>query len=109
MLTSSLNRNWFQIILWWEIRRILYNLIMYFAGLLSFYICYISIPLIYLLMGLAFNVVYTFGWIIELSIIKKHEDAERIKFRRYAFIGYLALSVMSVLGVALFLLSFAIF
>ena len=79
MLTSSLSRNWFEIILWWEIRRIPYNLIMYFAGLLSFYVGYISIPLIYILMGLAFNVIYTFGWIIELSIIKKYEDAEQIK------------------------------
>ena len=104
MRASPPDRNWFAIILWWEIRRIPYKLIMYFAGLLSFYICYISIPLIYVLMGLAFNIIYTFGWIIELSIIKKHEDEERIKYRRYSFIGYLVLSVLSVFGTALFLL-----
>lgn len=104
MLASYLNKNSFGVILWWEIRRIPYNVIMYFAGLLSFYISYISIPLIYILIGLAFNVIYTLGWIIELLIVQKDENNERIKYRRNVFLGYLALSVLFVFGIALLLL-----
>jgi len=98
------DRNWFEVILWWELRRIPYNLIMYFAGLLSFYIGYISIPLIYVSMGLAFNIIYTFGWIFELLIIRKGEGEKRIKYPTYIFVGYLVLSVLIVFGVALFLM-----
>ena len=42
--------------------------------------------------------------IFELLIIRKHEYEERIKYRKYSFIGYLALSVLFVLGAALFFL-----
>ncbi len=99
------HRNWYEIILWWELRRIPYNLIMYFAGLLSFYISYVSIPLIYVLMGLAFNIVYTFGWIFELLIIRKEDGEKRIKYPKYIFVWYLVLSVVIVFGVALFLMT----
>jgi len=98
------HRNWYEIILWWELRRVPYNLIMYIAGLLSFYISYISIPLIYVLMGLTFNIVYTFGWIFELLIIRKEDGEKRIKYPKYIFVGYLVLSVLFVFGLALFLL-----
>ncbi len=35
---------WYQSILWWEIRRIPYNVIMIISGLLSFLIGAVSIP-----------------------------------------------------------------
>lgn len=102
-VTSS-NRKWYEIILWWEIRRVPYNIIMYIIGLLSFYIGYVTIPLVYLIIGLALNVIYTLGWIIELMIIRRMENkGSKIKYPRYAFVSYLTLSALLVFGIAILL------
>lgn len=102
---TNVNRKWWEIILWWEIRRIPYNIIMYFVGLLSFYICFVTIPLIYLIIGLALNVIYSFGWIIELIYIKRKEkESWKLKYPKYALITYLIFSIAFVLGFALYLL-----
>ena len=102
---KSIDRKWWEIILWWEIRRIPYNLIMYFIGLLSFYICFVTIPLVYLVIGLLLNVIYTFGWIVELVYVNRQNNENRkFKYPKYAFITYLILSIMLVLGFAMFLL-----
>jgi len=101
---TKTNRKWWERILWWEIRRIPYNIIMYFVGLLSFYIGYITIPLIYIMIALGLNVIYTFGWIIELLFVSKLKNENRkIKYPQHTFISYLTLSALFVLGVAILL------
>jgi len=100
---SNPQRKWYQVILWWEIRRIPYNIIMYLTGLLSFYICFVTIPLIYLLIGLLLNIIYTVGWIFELIFVNKFKEQKRLNYPMYAFISYLILSAFFILGFAVFL------
>lgn len=101
----STNRKWYEIILWWEIRRIPYNIIMYFAGILSFNIGYVTIPLVYIVIGLALNGIYTLGWIIELLLISRLKNEKRkIKYPQYTFVSFLTLSALFVFGIAILLL-----
>lgn len=103
-LTKS-ERKWHEIILWWEIRRIPYNIIMYFIGLLSFQIGYVTIPLVYLIIGLGLNVLYTLGWIIELLVINRLDEKERkINYPKYALLFYLTFSTLIVFAIPILLL-----
>jgi hypothetical protein len=102
---TKTKRKWHEIILWWEIRRIPYNIIMYFIGLLSFQIGYVTIPLVYIIIGLGLNVLYTLGWIIELLFINRLKDKDRkIKYPRYAFLSYLTFSTLIVFAIPILLL-----
>jgi len=102
---TDAGRKWYQIILWWEIRRILYNISMYFVGVLSFYICYVTVPFIYVLIGFLLNIFYTFGWISELIFIHTQSNEElKLKYPKYAFLTSLLLSSLFVLGIAIFIL-----
>ena len=102
---TNANRRWYEIIFWWEFRRIPYNIIMYFVGYLSFYIGFVTIPLVYLVIGLALNIIYTFGWIIELLFINRGQNENRkLKYPKFAFVSYLILSSLFVFGVAILLL-----
>ena len=99
------NRRWYEIILWWELRRTPYNVIMYFIGLLSFKIGYVTIPLVYIIIGLGLNVLYTFGWMIELLFINRlKEENRRLKYPQYAFISCLTLSTLIVFAIPILLL-----
>jgi hypothetical protein len=97
------DREWYEIIIWWELRRVPFNIIMYFIGLASFYIGYVTIPLLYLVIGLILNIGYAFCWIIELAVIKKHDATTKMKYPRIAFFSYLTISTAIVFGFALFL------
>ncbi|CAN5704743.1 hypothetical protein BH11BAC3_BH11BAC3_25770 [soil metagenome] len=102
---TTANRKWYEIILWWELRRILYNTAMYFIGLLSFYISYVTIPLVYLAIGLVLNIFYTFGWMTELLFGYKMTVQQQMKFPGVAFLTFLILSALLVFGLALYLIS----
>ena len=97
---TNAQRKWYEIILWWELRRIPYNIIMYFVGLLSFYISYMTIPLIYLLIGFLLNICYTGGWIYELMFVTQQSIEKRKHYPGHAFLTYLILSTFLVLIVA---------
>lgn len=102
------DKRWYEIILWWEIRRIPYNIIMYFIGLASFYISYVSIPLVYVVIGLLLNIGYAFCWMIELVISRgKFNGALKSKYPVTTFLLYLLLSTVTVFGVAFFFYSYA--
>jgi hypothetical protein len=102
---TKTKRKWHEIILWWEIRRIPYNIIMYFIGLLSFQIGYVTIPLVDIIIGLGLNVLYTLGWIIELLFTNRLKDKDRkIKYPRYAFLSYLTFSTLIVFAIPILLL-----
>ena len=102
---TQAKRKWYEIIFWWEIRRIPYNIIMYFIGLLSFQIGYVTIPLIYFVIGLGLNILYTLGWIIELIFINRMKDKNRkVKYPQYAFLSYLIFSTLIVFVIPVLLL-----
>lgn len=75
-------RNIFQIIIWWEIRRILYNIIVLIAGILSIIIMTktasgrvqleagedLCEPIMIPIFAILCNIGYTLGWITELFI-----------------------------------------
>jgi len=77
---SEATRGWWQIILWWELRRIPYNLIVGLFGFVSLLLAsLISMALSFdmelgspvlgiLFFGLAANVFYTGGWVAELLV-----------------------------------------
>jgi hypothetical protein len=79
------DRKWYEILLWWELRRIPFNMIVGTAGILSLALfgLFDSLPpvspdfqdadigLSVLVFGLLANVCYFFGWLCEL-ITKSH-------------------------------------
>jgi hypothetical protein len=98
--------NW-EVIRWWERRRILYTLIVGIAGVLSYLVAN-SIAEVYpqnaddflkpafVLVGVPFlvivaNICYTFGWMIELALRKK---ASSRRFRAIAFYAEVVFSVI---------------
>ena len=105
-------RKWYNIIIWWELRRVLYNLIIVPAGLFWFGIFVLLIVLyagegedlgdpflpvffviIYIIVA---NIFYTFGWISEIV-----DKASKRVNRRSAPDMFLSLLIISV-GIALF-------
>ena len=74
------NRNFIQIIFWWEIRRILYNIIVLFFGFLSLSIMSAIVtiepgedlvePLAIIAFATLCNIGYTLGWFTELFVKK---------------------------------------
>lgn len=73
---NSNERNVLQIIYWWELRRILYNLIVLFAGIISLLVMSFVVnvpegedlvePFAILGFGIISNLCYTLGWITEI-------------------------------------------
>lgn len=59
---------WYKVILVWELYRIPYNILMALAGLTGMFFMAVNIPLIYLLVGITFNIFYTFLCFIDLGI-----------------------------------------
>lgn len=98
------DRKWYEVILWWEIRRILYNLLMCLLGFASFFIGYVNIPLVYLVIGFGMNVVYTLGWVIELILKPYMSEQLKISFPKKAFIVYVIISTCFIFGIATYLL-----
>ena len=75
-------RSFFQIIIWWELRRILYNIIVLFAGILSIIIMLTVAsgrvhlepgedfyePIMIPIFAFLCNMCYTLGWLTEIFI-----------------------------------------
>lgn len=101
---SKPNRKWYEIVIWWELRRIPYNIIMCFVGLASFYVGYVTIPLVYMMIGLMLNVGYTFCWIVELLFRRQIKEHNRMRFPKTSFISYLVISSAIILGFSLMVL-----
>jgi hypothetical protein len=100
---SKPDRKWYEIILWWELRRIPYNIAMYLVGLASFYIGYVTLPLLYIIIGLLLNAGFTICWIAELIVRKRIDEQSRIKYSSKTFISYLLFSTVIILGFSLLL------
>lgn len=79
-VTADEPRPWHSIIVWWELRRIAYNLIVGFSGILSVLLVFLFVvlpprdarpeagvePLSVIVFAVLANFGYTFGWIAEL-------------------------------------------
>lgn len=87
----------YQTVLWWEIYRIFYNGLMLIIGIVSIAVAAINIPILYILMAFALNLVYCLLWIIELSDKKELIKKNKIKsFRIKSFVIYLIVSIICV-------------
>ena len=79
---NTTERNFLQIILWWEIRRILYNIIVLIAGILSILIMTSAAtgivklepgedfyePILIPVFAILCNLGYTLGWLTEIFV-----------------------------------------
>lgn len=82
------DRNFLQIIIWWEIRRILFNIIVLFFGFISLSIMSVIVkiepgedivePLIIILFAILCNIGYTLGWFTELFVKKSQTYAPKM-------------------------------
>jgi hypothetical protein len=86
---------------WWELRRLFYNFIMLVGGLISFQIAAVSIPLLYIIIGIILNVGYSIVWLIDLNFKKRR----RRNLSGLLFVLYLFLSIFFVVGFSLWLLT----
>lgn len=97
-------KSWYQIILWWEVRRIYYNLIIGLFGLPSFYICFVNSESLCLVLVLGLNLFYTLLYVIEILFVKRlSSDYVKINYPKFSFITYLILSLILVIGISVFI------
>lgn len=90
-------RNSFRNLQWWELRRFYYNLIILVCGYLSIQIATISIPLFYILFGIALNIGYSLNWLLD-NALKKNRHAG---YSNALFISYVILSILLIFGFSL--------
>ncbi len=95
---SSYSSRWYHIILWWELMRIPFNICLVPVGMASFYIAYVTIPLVYLIIGLLINLLFSLSWVLELTSKPMVKQIGRKKFRLYALLVQIALSVLIIFG-----------
>lgn len=95
---------WYQKLFWWEIMRIPYNVIMFLFGIGSLMIGSINIPLIYILIGLGLNLIYTIFGIGEVLSVKQNNSKDVKKYRKIYFIGYLLFSILSIYALAILIM-----
>lgn len=98
--TGFENRKWHHVILWWEIRRIPFNIIMLFSCLISYLLCFIFEgagdifhPFYLFIFGFLANYLYTFGWITEY-VIRLFSRKLSCKFAGIAFKAGLLFSIL---------------
>ena len=69
--TIERSKTWYKVLAYWELRRILYNVLMTLGGLLGMVVLYVNIPSLYFLIGILFNVGYSFLWFIDLYFLHR--------------------------------------
>ena len=111
LIVETANRNIFQKIIWWEKRRVLYNLIVLIAGVINLLIsefCYVHIrketlepsgdfvePIVILFFAFLCNVCYTFGWITEIFVKRSITYAPKMfKFGLYFTLFWVSLPMI---------------
>jgi hypothetical protein len=92
--------NW-QVIRWWELRRLLYNAILFVIGIASVFAMeffaqkvdsvgdapQLETGLTIVLYGFMANVCYTLGWIVELTGRRKDEARARVRAKKLFLMG----------------------
>ena len=93
---------WFKTVLVWGLYRVIYNIYMVIVGLIGIAILHVTIPSLYILVGLLFNVLYTFLAPIDLLIKNiTAKDKSIIIFSTYCVFCTLIVIGVPVLGVVL--------
>lgn len=93
---------WFKTVLVWELYRVIYNIYMVIVGLIGIAILHVTIPSLYILVGLLFNILYTFLAPIDLLIKNRTaKDKSIIIFSTYCVFCTLIVIGVPVLGVVL--------
>lgn len=71
---------------------------MLFVGFLSFFIGYVTIPVVYLIIGFSLNILFTVSWIGELAFIRPMKSDKATKTYTKVFVlifyGYSIISVL---------------
>ncbi len=118
-------KKWYKIILWWELRRIPYNLILLMLGLISLYVLsffpndgylrltagpgllvgfYTSI----LLFGLGANLLFTLGWIVQLILKQFNHKTIRLFIKKSFIIGLIISTLITLSPILLWILNIII-
>lgn len=71
---------------WWELNRVLYNVYMLFIGFLSFFIGYVTIPVLYIFIGIGLNILFTASWVGELLFIRPLQSNKATSIYTWAFL-----------------------
>jgi hypothetical protein len=71
------------------------------GGFISLKVAYISIPVFYIFFGIILNLIYTLGWVIEVTLLRKISELSRKIYRYSALISLAVLSLMLIFGFAI--------
>ena len=111
------DRNVFQIIIWWELRRILYNIIVLICGILSLLIMMSAVsgrvelepgedfyePIMIPIFAVLCNFGYTLGWLTEIFIKRSLTYGTRMfKVGLYFTLFWVFLPTIIWIGIAIF-------
>lgn len=109
------DRSFFQVIIWWEIRRFVFNAVLLLFGLISLLIFLFVLkfdvniihPFAPIVFGLLSNFFYTFGWVTEL-LIRLFNKSKAASFRIKSFkIGLIISIVLTFLPTIIFSIHWA--
>lgn len=110
-------RPWYSVVLWWELRRIPYNVAMLAVGLASLLVIEVAAeptlkpgedafePIMAIFFGIAANFCYSLGWIVELTA---RDSIDRARFGprmflRGSIVSLVICAIPSILWVPLLL------
>jgi hypothetical protein len=92
-----------EIISWWEALRIFFNIAILIILFVSFYISYVNIPLMYIIILININLLYTLGETFELLFLKRISNMKfKIFFPKYFALIYFSICTIYILQVAIF-------
>jgi hypothetical protein len=86
---------WYKVILVWELYRIPYNLLMVLSSFIGITILHVTIPLVYMVIGIVFNILYTALSFIDLGIKKRtsQDKSKKIFISYYVFCSVLVIGI----------------
>lgn len=92
LIIEKEERTILDVMVWWELKRVLYNLIILFFGMLSLEIMSLTIelelgediiePIVIIGFAILSNCCYTLGWLTEIVIENNSKDYGPIMFKR---------------------------
>ena len=111
------DRNIFQIIFWWEIRRILYNVIVLIAGIISLLLMVFFAskkikleagedfiePFAIIIFAVLSNLFYTLGWITEM-FVERSLDYGRKMFKTGLYFTLICMFIPTLIWLVVYLL-----
>lgn len=88
---------------WWEVLRILFNIALLIILFASFYISYINIPLVYIIILINVNLLFTLGETFDLFFLKRITNMKfKRLFPKYFILTYFSICTIYILQIAIF-------